>query len=117
MFRSSGNPLRRAGASVSEIALSRFINHNVFETKLGDLGMLLSLVGIDPDCRTDEMLNALHADSNRPSGSSTIGSACTRTLSKVLAPRRLRRRAIPRARRKKSCAGAWMRWGHGALAL
>jgi type IV secretion system protein VirB4 len=58
MFRSSGNPLRRAGASVSEIALSRFINHTVFETKLGDLGMLLSLVGIDPDCRTDEMLNA-----------------------------------------------------------
>ena len=58
MFRSSGNPLRRAGASVSEIAVSRFINHTVFETKLGDLGMLLSLVGIDPDCRTDEMLNA-----------------------------------------------------------
>jgi type IV secretion system protein TrbE len=58
MFRSSGNPLRRAGASVSEIALSRFINHTVFETKLGDLGMLLSLVGIDPDCRTDEALNA-----------------------------------------------------------
>jgi type IV secretion system protein TrbE len=58
MFRSPGNPLRRAGASVSEIALSRFINHTVFETKLGDLGMLLSLVGIDPDCRTDEALNA-----------------------------------------------------------
>jgi type IV secretory pathway VirB4 component len=58
MFRSPGNPLRHAGASVSEIALSRFINHTVFETKLGDLGMLLSLVGIDPDCRTDEMLNA-----------------------------------------------------------
>jgi hypothetical protein len=29
MFRSSGNPLRRAGASVSEIAVSRFINHTI----------------------------------------------------------------------------------------
>jgi hypothetical protein len=58
MFRSSGNPLRRAGASVSEIALSQFINQTVFETKLGDPGIILSLVGIDPDCRTDESLNA-----------------------------------------------------------
>jgi type IV secretion system protein VirB4 len=58
MFRSSGNPLRRAGASVSEIALLRFINQTVFETKLGDLGIVLSLVGIDPDCRTDESLHA-----------------------------------------------------------
>jgi type IV secretion system protein VirB4 len=38
--------------------LSRFINKTVFETKLGDLGMIVSLVGIDPDCRTDETLNA-----------------------------------------------------------
>jgi type IV secretion system protein VirB4 len=38
--------------------LSRFINKSVFETKLGDLGMIVSLVGIDPDCRTDETLNA-----------------------------------------------------------
>src|SRR5260370_38558268 len=58
MFRSSSNPLRRAGACTSEIALSRFINESIFETKLGDLGMVLSLVGIDPDCRTDETLNA-----------------------------------------------------------
>src|SRR5258708_13913549 len=57
MFGSSSNPLRRAGACTSEIALSRFINKSVFETKLGDLGMILSLVGIDPDCRTDETLN------------------------------------------------------------
>jgi type IV secretion system protein VirB4 len=58
MFRSSSNPLRRAGACASEIALSRFINSTVFETKLGDLGMVLSMVGIDPDCRTEEVLNA-----------------------------------------------------------
>jgi type IV secretion system protein TrbE len=56
--RRSRNPLRNAGASVSEIALLRFVNDTVFETKLGDLGMVLSVVGIDPDCRTDETLNA-----------------------------------------------------------
>jgi type IV secretion system protein VirB4 len=54
----SGNPLRHAGGCAAEIALSRFINTTVFETKLGDLGMILSLSGIDPDCRTDEALNA-----------------------------------------------------------
>jgi type IV secretory pathway VirB4 component len=56
--RRSRNPLRNAGACAAEIALLRFVNDTVFETKLGDLGMILSLVGIDSDCRTDETLNA-----------------------------------------------------------
>src|SRR6185312_4547045 len=52
------NPLQDAGACANEIALLRFIDNTIFETKLGDLGILLSLSGIDPDCRTDEMLHA-----------------------------------------------------------
>jgi type IV secretion system protein TrbE len=56
--RRSPNPLQDAGACANEIALLRFIDNTVFETKLGDLGILLSLSGIDPDCRTDEALNA-----------------------------------------------------------
>src|ERR1700759_5074396 len=51
------NLLKRAGTATAELALSRFINGAVFETKLGDLGLILSLVGIDPDCRTDAVLN------------------------------------------------------------
>ncbi len=56
--RRSPNPLQDAGACANEIALLRFIDDTIFETKLGDLGILLSLSGIDPDCRTDEALNA-----------------------------------------------------------
>jgi type IV secretion system protein VirB4 len=57
MLRSLDHPLRHAGACATEIALSRFISKTVFETELGDLGLILSLIGIDPDCRTDEALN------------------------------------------------------------
>jgi type IV secretory pathway VirB4 component len=56
--RRSPNPLQDAGACANEIALLRFIDNTTFETKLGDLGILLSFSGIDPDCRTDEALNA-----------------------------------------------------------
>jgi hypothetical protein len=56
--RRSSNPLQDAGACADEIAPSRFIDNTIFETKLGDLGMLLSVSGIDPDCWTDEVLNA-----------------------------------------------------------
>src|SRR5690242_3044054 len=56
--RRSPNPLQDAGACAHEIALLRFIDNTIFETKLGDLGILLSLSGIDPDCRTNEALNA-----------------------------------------------------------
>src|SRR5436305_12541 len=56
--RRSSSLLQDAGACADEIALLRFIDDITFETKLGDLGMLLSLSGIDPDCRTDEVLNA-----------------------------------------------------------
>ena len=56
--RRSPNPLQDAGACAHEIALLRFTDDTIFETKLGDLGILLSLSGIDPDCRTDEALNA-----------------------------------------------------------
>lgn len=52
--RRSPNPLQDAGACANEIALLRFIDNTIFETKLGDLGILLSLSGIDPGCRTDE---------------------------------------------------------------
>lgn len=50
--------LQDTGACADEIALLRFIDEITFESKLGDLGMILSLSGIDPDCRTDEVLNA-----------------------------------------------------------
>src|SRR5690349_25013483 len=56
--RRSPNPLQDAGACANEIALLRFIDNTIFETKLGDLGILLSLSGIDPDCRTGEALHA-----------------------------------------------------------
>jgi type IV secretion system protein VirB4 len=56
--RRSSNPLQDAGACADEIALLRFIDNTTFETKLGDLGIILSLSGIDPDCRTDEVLHA-----------------------------------------------------------
>ena len=56
--RRSSSPLQDAGSCAEQIALLRFIDDITFETKLGDLGMLLSLSGIDPDCRTDEALNA-----------------------------------------------------------
>lgn len=56
--RRSSSPLQDAGSCAEQIALLRFINDITFETKLGDLGMLLSFFGIDPDCRTDEVLNA-----------------------------------------------------------
>ncbi len=56
--RRSLNPLQDAGACANEIALLRFIDNTIFETKLGDLGTLLSFSGIDPDCRTDEAVNA-----------------------------------------------------------
>jgi type IV secretion system protein VirB4 len=52
------SPLPDAGACATEIALLRFLNTITFETKLGDLGILLSLSGIDPDCRTEEALHA-----------------------------------------------------------
>jgi type IV secretory pathway VirB3-like protein len=58
MSRRSSSPLQDAGSCAEQIALLRFIDDITFETKLGDLGMLLSLSGIDPDCRTDEMLVA-----------------------------------------------------------
>jgi len=56
--RSSSSPLQDAGSCAEQIALLRFIDDITFETKLGDLGILLSFSGIDPDCRTDEMLHA-----------------------------------------------------------
>ena len=56
--RGSSGLLQDAGACADEIALLRFIDDITFETKLGDLGMILSLTGIDPDCRTDEVLTA-----------------------------------------------------------
>ncbi len=56
--RRSPSLLQDAGACADKIALLRFIDDITFETKLGDLGMILSLSGIDPDCRTDEVLNA-----------------------------------------------------------
>jgi type IV secretion system protein VirB4 len=56
--RRSSNPLQGAGACADQIAVLRFIDDTTFETKLGDLGILLTLSGIDPDCRTDEALNA-----------------------------------------------------------
>src|SRR5438270_12745087 len=55
--RRSSSPLQDAGSCAEQIALLRFINDITFETKLGDLGMLLSFVGIDTDCRTDEVLS------------------------------------------------------------
>lgn len=54
----SRRSLQDAGSCANEIALLRFIDNTIFETKLGDLGIFLSLSGIDPDCRTDEALNA-----------------------------------------------------------
>jgi hypothetical protein len=56
--RRSLSSLPDAGCCAEQIALLRFIDDITFETKLGDLGILLSLSGIDPDCRTDETLNA-----------------------------------------------------------
>ncbi|MGA7414458.1 MAG: hypothetical protein WBW33_28575, partial [Bryobacteraceae bacterium] len=56
--RRSSGLLQDAGACADEIALLRFLDDITFETKLGDLGMILSLTGIDPDCRTDEVLTA-----------------------------------------------------------
>jgi type IV secretory pathway VirB4 component len=56
--RRSSSPLQDAGSCTEQIALLRFIDDITFETKLGDLGILLSFSGIDPDCRTDEVLNA-----------------------------------------------------------
>jgi type IV secretory pathway VirB4 component len=56
--RRSSGPLQDAGSCAEQIALLRFIDDITFETKLGDLGILLSFSGIDPDCRTDEVLNA-----------------------------------------------------------
>ena len=38
--RRSPNPLQDAGACANEIALLRFIDNTIFETKLGDLGIL-----------------------------------------------------------------------------
>lgn len=58
IFRGSSSPLQDAGLCAAQVALLRFIDGITFETKLGDLGMLLSFSGIDPDCRTDEILNA-----------------------------------------------------------
>ena len=56
--RRSSSPLQDAGSCAEQIALLRFIDDIMFETKLGDLGMILSFSGIDPDCRPDEVLNA-----------------------------------------------------------
>jgi type IV secretion system protein VirB4 len=56
--RRSSSPLQDAGSCAEQVALLRFIDGITFETKLGDLGILLSFSGIDPDCRTDELLNA-----------------------------------------------------------
>jgi type IV secretory pathway VirB4 component len=56
--RRSPSSLPDAGCCAEQIALLRYIDDITFETKLGDLGILLSLTGIDPDCRTDETLNA-----------------------------------------------------------
>jgi type IV secretory pathway VirB4 component len=56
--RRSSSPLQDAGSCAEQIALLRFIDDITFETKLGDLGILLSFSGIDPDCRTDEVLDA-----------------------------------------------------------
>src|SRR5437588_5602563 len=58
LSRRSSSPLQDAGSCAEQIALLRFLNDITFETKLGDLGILLSFSGIDPDCRTDEVLNA-----------------------------------------------------------
>jgi len=46
--RRSPNPLQDAGACAHEIALLQFIDNTIFETKPGDLGILLSISGIDP---------------------------------------------------------------------
>src|SRR5690349_5417395 len=56
--RRSSSPLQDAGSCAEQIALLRFVDDITFETKLGDLGIILSFSGIDPDCRTDEMLHA-----------------------------------------------------------
>jgi type IV secretory pathway VirB4 component len=56
--RGLSNSLPDAGSCAEHIALLRFVDDITFETKLGDLGILLSFSGIDPDCRTDEVLNA-----------------------------------------------------------
>jgi type IV secretory pathway VirB4 component len=58
MSRRSSGALQDAGSCADQIALLRFINDITFETKLGDLGMILSFSGIDPDCRTEDVLNA-----------------------------------------------------------
>jgi hypothetical protein len=42
----------------SKLALLRFIDDITFETKLGDLGILLSFSGIGPDDRRDEVPDA-----------------------------------------------------------
>ena len=41
----------KAGALHQEIALLRFVNGTVFETKSGSFGMVLRPHGIDPECR------------------------------------------------------------------
>src|ERR1700760_4112824 len=56
--RRSSSSLPDAGCCAEHIALARFVDDITFETKLGDLGIFLSFSGIDPDCRTDESLNA-----------------------------------------------------------
>jgi hypothetical protein len=55
--RRSSRPLQDAGSCAEQIALLRFTDGITFETKLGDLGTLLSFSRIDPDCPTDEVLN------------------------------------------------------------
>jgi type IV secretion system protein VirB4 len=57
--RRPSSSLPDAGSCAEHIALWRFVDDITFETKLGDLGIFLSFSGIDPDCRTDEVLNAV----------------------------------------------------------
>src|SRR5664279_3746442 len=44
----------KAGALHQEIALLRFVNGTVFETKSGSFGMVLRPHGIDPECRMEQ---------------------------------------------------------------
>ena len=56
--RRSLNPLQDAAHAPTKSPCCNSSITPIFETKLGDLGTLLSFSGIDPDCQTDEAVNA-----------------------------------------------------------
>jgi type IV secretory pathway VirB4 component len=53
---------RGAAAQNTLFPPARFVSENVFVTKTGELGVVLSLRGVDADWRTDAMVDDLHAD-------------------------------------------------------